>query len=560
MSSPDKPSLFRRILRHRVFLPSVFFLVLIAVFVFSSQFTARPPEIEGIAPPVGNPGSIMVISGHNFGETRQGGEVSIAGARLTSDSYREWSDERISVRIPETVGSGRVFVTTRSGKSNGVLFTNKQHIPVILSGPLKPGYPYISSIDPMEGSVGTPVTIEGLNFGFEKGDGRIYFTAAGTVEESRQTGNQLAVESIADSAEDFDCESWTDQEIRVYVPDGAVSGNVRVQTDRGMSNAVYFEVTGMPGTKLYTDSMGYQISYGVEVRNIIADAENSLDIWFPGVYRGLKQRNVEVINEPEPLWDNLGGLQRYHFENIDPEQDLNIQVTAWLERYAIETKVTVSRVRANYNTERALYKVYTTQNRIIPVQDKEIIRIASAAAGRERNPYLKAKRLYDYLLENLEFTRTPVSRDPLQNLAEGVADSYTFAIVFCAALRSQGIPARPVSGYLVYGDKIAVKHFWAEFYLENFGWIPADLSLGAGARYGNFPDPTTVDAAGYYFGNLDNRHITFSRGLMEVKPAGTDTEVRYRERLYSLQTIFEEYTGISEYDAYYRDINIIEWW
>lgn len=560
MSNSEKPSLFKRILQHRIFLPFVFFLVLIAVFVFSSQFTARPPVIDGIAPAVGTPGSIMVISGSNFGETRQGGEVTIAGARLTSDSYREWSDARISIRIPENVGSGQVFVTTRSGRSNGVLFTNRQHIPVVLSGPLEPGYPYISEIDPTTGTVGTLVTIRGLNFGFEQGSGRIYFTATGTSEDTRSTGNDDPVESLADSDEDFDCESWTDQEIRVYVPDGAASGNLRIRTDRGMSNSVYFEVTGMPGTKLYIDSRGYQITYGVEIRNVVAEPENSLDVWFPALYRGLKQRNVEVITEPEPLWDNLQGLQRYRFDNIADGQDIDIRATAWFERYTVETAIQVARVPAVYTTDRSLYRVYTSPNRIIPSDNDVIIETAERAVGRERNPYLKAKRVYDYLLDTFEFSRTPPSRNPLGNFEEGIADSYTFAVLFTAFLRSVGIPARPVSGYLVYGDKMAVKHFWSEFFLEDFGWVPTDLSLGAGGRYGDFPDPAALDVATYYFGNLDNRHITFSRGMADIKPAGPENERVYRDHMYSLQTVFEEHSGITEYDAFYRDISIIEWW
>jgi len=560
MSNTEKKPLVKRVFGHRVFLPVVFFIVLIAVFVFSSQFTARPPVVDAIAPPVGTPGSIMVISGSNFGDTRQGGEVTIAGARLTSTSYREWSDTRISVRIPENVGSGQVFVTTRSGKSNGLLFTNRTHIPVILSGPLKPGYPYISSIDPSEGTVGTLVTVSGLNFGFEKGGGKIYFTATGTSEESRSQTVDVLSDSIPDSEEDFDCESWTDQEIRVYVPDGAASGNIRIKTDRGMSNTVYFEVTGMPGTKLYTDSMGYQIAYGLELRNIQAEENNSLDVWFPGIYRGLKQRNIEVMNEPEPLWDNVHGLQRYRFDDLENGQDVDIRATAWFERYTIETNISVARVPFSYNTDRTLYQVYTQPNRMIPSDDEAVMRAASAAVGRERNPYLKAKRVYTHLLDTLQFTRTPAGTDPLSALETGEADSYIYAVLFCAYLRGQGIPARPVSGYLVYGDKIAVKYFWAEFYIEHFGWVPVDPALGDGAKYGNFPDSTLIDTPNYYFGNLDNRHITFSRGLADVKPAGPDNEIIQRDRMYSLQTIFEEHSGITSYDAYYRDINIIEWW
>jgi hypothetical protein len=48
-------------------------------------------------------------------------------------------------------------------------------------------------------------------------------------------------------------------------------------------------------------------------------------------------------------------------------------------------------------------------------------------------------------------------------------------------------------------------HFWAEFYIPHYGWIPVD------ANYGDVQVKDFKDRS-FYFGNLDNRHIAFSRG------------------------------------------------
>lgn len=48
--------------------------------------------------------------------------------------------------------------------------------------------------------------------------------------------------------------------------------------------------------------------------------------------------------------------------------------------------------------------------------------------------------------------------------------------MFIALCRSAGIPARPQVGFWVK-EKNQV-HVWAEFYIPNIGWIPADPSLG----------------------------------------------------------------------------------
>ncbi|MFW5747537.1 MAG: IPT/TIG domain-containing protein, partial [bacterium] len=68
-------------MRHKAFVPVVLFLFITILFSFSSQFSDRPPEIESITPEIGVPGDVMIITGKNFGESRSGGEVLIAGTR-----------------------------------------------------------------------------------------------------------------------------------------------------------------------------------------------------------------------------------------------------------------------------------------------------------------------------------------------------------------------------------------------------------------------------------------------------------------------------------------------
>jgi hypothetical protein len=132
-------------------------------------------------------------------------------------------------------------------------------------------------------------------------------------------------------------------------------------------------------------------------------------------------------------------------------------------------------------------------------------------------------------------------------------------MVFCALLRNAGVPARPVAGYLVYGNKRSVRHYWAEFYLENFGWVPVDPALADGAVFGGFPDIEEPET--YYFGNIDNQHIIFSRGILEttqITPAGRTIG---KKRMFSLQEIHEEASGkLSTYNSVWQDISIIEWW
>ena len=143
----------------------------------------------------------------------------------------------------------------------------------------------------------------------------------------------------------------------------------------------------------------------------------------------------------------------------------------------------------------------------------------------------------------------------MEALEEGRADSYRASLLYCAMLRAAGVPAIPVSGVLVNRLQETSRHYWAEFWIDGFGWIPLDPALGAGAAPGNFNLPPNHGA--YYFGSLDNQRIAFSRGevrLSRMDPRGR-TAVRTRD--YSLQNLWEEAIGgLESYSSLWSDVRI----
>ena len=542
--------MIKSIIKSRFFFPMLILAAAVAVFSVNVLRYYKFPEIDNIEPAVAYPGENITITGTNFGNSRDGAEVRIAGERPLSNYYEMWTDTEIVVKVPADVGSGMVTVKTRRGKSNGVLFSNREHIPVILTGPQKPGYPYMEKVEPENGSVGSLVTISGLNFGHERGDAAVFFTAAGVGEN----------EMIKCSEIDYDYESWDEQEVKVYIPDGAASGNIRIQTDRGMSNALYYEITGNTGTKKFSDKMGFQVEYGIDISGVESSDQNGLDLWVPAVKQGLEQRSVEIVTEPQPLWKDYFGLMRYHFNDLASGETYKVSVKTWLERYEVETLITSSRVRNWYNEERKLFKEYTAAESLIPSDSDVITSAVRRAAGNERNPYRRASLIYNYILKNLEFKTKPASSSVLQNIENGEGDSYTCSIMFTAMCRAAGIPARPLAGVLVYDNKQAANHFWAEFYIKEFGWVPVDPALGDGARFGNFPIDEEIDPMEYYFGSIDSHHICLTRGVVPVKKIDPAGSVSGRISRYSLQTIYEESIGIIGYSSYWRAVRIVDWW
>jgi hypothetical protein len=536
-----------------------FFILLVVLAVFSMRMSGRPPEIQSIEPAAAHPGDTVVIRGEHFGPNRGEGGVDFAGIELTFSHYLSWSDTELRVKVPHGVNSGRVYVHTENGRSGGVLFTNKEHIPVVLSGPARPGQPYIESISPEEGSIGTRVRISGVNFGRRRGEGGVYFRfLLSNLAGSSQRGDSDAFEYVAASELDYDYQRWSEEEIVVYVPDGAVSGSVHVRTERGKSNAVYFEVLTPGGSKHFDQQKGYQIQHRVQVRGVPrASEEAALELWIPQLYKGYAQRGVEETHEPEPMWQDYHGVMRYHLTSGEA-RFLGTSHTYWFDRYSIRSDIQPARLGGSYDTERALYRHYTAAGRFIPAENEALRSLARRITRGEPAPYRKAHAIYRYLLDELEYDPQSDALPLTAYLEQGSASGRGYGLLYVTLLRTVGIPARPVAGYLVFGEKETRRHVWAEFYLPDFGWFPVDPALGEG----QLSLSTSIgDARRFYFGNLDNQHITFSRRVIEIPQMSPEAKRTDIPRPFSLQTVYEEYhPELEGYRSDWEEIEVVGWW
>ncbi len=90
--------------------------------------------------------------------------------------------------------------------------------------------------------------------------------------------------------------------------------------------------------------------------------------------------------------------------------------------------------------------------------------------------------------------------EPLDTVLEqGWYDCQAGSALMVALCRAKGVPARVVSGYMLY-EAAPSFHTWLEVWLDDRGWTPFDLlswDLSAGGRDADWRD--------YFFGRLDHR-------------------------------------------------------
>lgn len=534
-------------------------LVVLLVFIVATSLvsgiillTHRKPVLEHISPTIGEPGEILVIQGKNFGNSQGDNWIQIAGSRISGTACIKWTNTTIMILIPPAVEDGLLQVVNRNGKSNPLIFANKNNIPIAAQIHTELGIPEITALDTVNVETGKLLVISGRNFGITRTQSQVLFSWQMDSTLPLTPVSPTNQSSIACSEHDFDYEIWSDQELRVRIPDGATSGNVYVQTERGLSNPMAIQLINQCGTKKYTDRHTYVLSLQVDISGVSASGSNMLFLSVPIPVITAMQRSVEVTaSSPKPYMENYKGTILHQIENLRSGRNEKIAHSFLLTNYGISTVINPALVKPYSDTKSPLYVLYTATDPIIPSDNQDIILKASAITGAEKNPYLKAKLIYSWLTANIQLA--PVqnpNRPSIEALSSKTGDAYDMAILFCALTRASGIPSVPVAGVLVNAAQNTNRHWWCEFYLEGFGWVPADPGLGVSAPL----SAGETASRDWYFGNLDSYHIAFSRGWNEQKPMNQKSRIVYKPRSFAFQPIWEESAGnIKSYTSFWGD-------
>ena len=109
-----------------------------------------------------------------------------------------------------------------------------------------------------------------------------------------------------------------------------------------------------------------------------------------------------------------------------------------------------------------------------------------------------ARRCYEYVAQNYDYLYPYTGLHTLSRiLADGGGDCGNLTSIYVSLLRNKSIPSRHVVTVRPDGSL----HVWAEFYLENYGWIPVDVTY------------KQSDPNGDYFGIYDGNGIVVSKGV-----------------------------------------------
>lgn len=517
---------------------------------------AGAPELLAVDPAIGEPGSTIRIVGRNFGPERGESRVEFDDVAPTASSYIRWTDTLIEVRVPLYAESALIRVKTPGGRSNSRMFMSRALLPSRPEGSTASAVaPVINSLSSDSGAVGSIIVIQGLNFGNNRDDSDVLFSwegAAAFASSDESSGRDY----IAPNADDGEYLAWSDKEIKVIVPDGAVSGGLVVRTARGASPIRYFEVDTGPGTKRFLGGRKYSLSSFVTISRVRASGPNELYLWMPMPELSASQRGVKSLGRShEPYVPDYRGLTVYRLADLASDRLITVSQDFLVQAYTVDTEIKAERVTVPAGVRHPAYELYTRPDVLVPSDHDAMIALAKKAGGKEKNPYRLAKLLLDALLAQVRFDQRADAVSPAQALEKGSGDAWALALAYAALLRASGVPALPVAGVVVSDDRTATAHVWVEFYLSGLGWVPVDPVLYSGASIGGFG--SVFEDYQRYFGDLDERHVAFSRGLVSVAPNTPDGRTTGAERRYSMQSAFEESAGaLSAYTSFWSDVEV----
>jgi len=218
-------------------------------------------------------------------------------------------------------------------------------------------------------------------------------------------------------------------------------------------------------------------------------------------------------------WSNL---------KIDGEETFSLELDYYVLSFSIHYLVNSSIV-GDYDTSSETYKKYIESEELVESNNSRIISKAynltdSVSSWRE-----KALTIYSFVYRHMHYEEQDEERGALWALENGVGDCSEYSYFFVALCRAAGIPAKIQAGFGFHrpSETLENGHMWAEYYLENYGWIPVDVTwrlfdVSDDKHFSSIQSvPEPIPYANYYFDSEEENSVEENQ-LVSLKPCTID--------------------------------------
>lgn len=232
-----------------------------------------------------------------------------------------------------------------------------------------------------------------------------------------------------------------------------------------------------------------------------------------------------------------------YFEVDNPGPQLRVSAEFTVTRREVKVRANPDAARPLNGGDRRRLQPELTANRYVPVGDK-YEKLARQIVGEETNPVRQARKIYDWVLDYVEYwVKDPKTLKASPNgesdycLSSKTGNCTDFHSLYASLSRSVGIPTRIVYGSFFQGENTPIPHkaslegkdtdasyhCWIELFIKGIGWLSLDVALAD-----LLPSNEQHD---YYFGALEPRRVTWSYGrdlLLTPKQDGAPVNAMHK--------------------------------
>lgn len=249
----------------------------------------------------------------------------------------------------------------------------------------------------------------------------------------------------------------------------------------------------------------HRVRYSVSVNDVhpLVKPGATVKAWLPFPQEYRQQQGVKLLNS-----DPTGGRvappetpqRSIYFEQVigDDGKAPKFEVEFEFTTSAYCPQLKPADVKP-YDTSSALYQQFTAERKPHILITSEVRELAAEIVGEETNPLNKALLIFRWVSKNLpwvsEMEYCTIPSLSAKGLEARCGDCGVQSLTFITLCRAVGVPARWQSGF---GTKPGEEnlHDWSEFYIEPYGWLPADASYGVREH----DDPRVRD---FFCGHMD---------------------------------------------------------
>ncbi len=254
----------------------------------------------------------------------------------------------------------------------------------------------------------------------------------------------------------------------------------------------------------------FTFTYSVTLDDLPGDG-GSLDVWLPVPHSGPNQTisNLKIVSGldykigSDPVYGN--SIAYFHADKA-PNSSETISIEATVTR--LEQTVNQDSEAKGGSLSDIERTRYLSADQMVPL-DGPVREEAAEVVPEHASTWEKARAIYDHVTSTVNYDKSGEGwgqGDVLYACDVRKGNCTDFHSLFIGLARASGIPARFNIGFPLPADledgEIKGYHCWAEFYVENVGWVPVDASEAV-----KHPEKRE-----YFFGNVDEDRVQFTRG------------------------------------------------